>query len=240
MSAQTLNCPNCGAAAATDATRCQHCGSRLATVACPSCFGMMFLGAKFCSHCGARADRAEADGQSDHRCPRCRDLMKPVSVGNVTLLECPDCEGLWADRISLEQICADREKQAVVLGLPAPMADSASGAVEKVRYVPCPVCRKLMHRVNFARCSQVVVDVCSQHGTWFDRDELRRIVEFIRSGGVDAARAREIAALQAERRRADSAAIRAREGQPDPFRLTAEQRCTGLSAVASVLQTLFR
>ena len=47
------------------------------------------------------------------------------------------------------------------------------------------------NRINFAKCSGVIVDVCKGHGTWFDRDELTRIVEFIRGGGLDAARAKE-------------------------------------------------
>ena len=46
-----------------------------------------------------------------------------------------------------------------------------------------------MNRVNFARCSGVIVDICKQHGTWFDRDELSRIVEFIHGGGLNASRA---------------------------------------------------
>jgi Zn-finger nucleic acid-binding protein len=58
-----------------------------------------------------------------------------------------------------------------------------------------------MNRVNFARCSGVIVDVCKGHGTWFDRDELRRIVEFIRGGGLDASRAREKREIEEERQR---------------------------------------
>lgn len=57
-----------------------------------------------------------------------------------------------------------------------------------------------MNRINFARCSGVIVDICKGHGSWFDRDELTRIVEFIRAGGLDAARAREKTALEEERR----------------------------------------
>ena len=45
---------------------------------------------------------------------------------------------------------------------------------EKIRYIPCPICHELMNRVNFANFSGVIVDVCREHGTWFDRDELRR------------------------------------------------------------------
>ena len=49
--------------------------------------------------------------------------------------------------------------------------------------------------------SGVVVDVCKGHGTWFDRDELQQIIEFIRGGGLDVARAREKQDLEDERQR---------------------------------------
>ena len=58
-----------------------------------------------------------------------------------------------------------------------------------------------MNRINFARCSGVIVDICKGHGTWFDRDELSRIVQFIRAGGLEASRAKEKAELEEERRR---------------------------------------
>jgi Zn-finger nucleic acid-binding protein len=58
-----------------------------------------------------------------------------------------------------------------------------------------------MNRINFARCSGVIVDVCKGHGTWFDRDELSRIVEFIRQGGLEASRNKEKASIEEERRR---------------------------------------
>jgi hypothetical protein len=49
-----------------------------------------------------------------------------------------------------------------------------------------------MNRINFAHTSGVIVDVCTKHGTWFDADELRRVLEFITAGGLEAARAREL------------------------------------------------
>jgi len=230
----------CGASASTDSTRCDHCGARLATVACPSCFGMMFLGAKFCSHCGARADRTEAEPVSQ-RCPRCRLLMEGVTVGNAKLLECPRCEGIWADKLSLEQICADQEKQTVVLGLPSHLPESGSRGIEPVRYVPCPICKKLMNRVNFAKCSHVIVDVCSQHGTWFDKDELRRIVEFIRSGGLETARQKEIADLEEKRRRAKAEQIAdAWDTRSDRRDGRSEYWFDGISAVASAIGALLK
>ena len=35
------------------------------------------------------------------------------------------------------------------------------------------------------------------HGVWFDRDELRRVLEFVQSGGLEETRRREIEELKA-------------------------------------------
>jgi Zn-finger nucleic acid-binding protein len=129
--------------------------------------------------------------------------MKAIMIGSSNLRECPQCEGLWADVDTLQQICTQQEKQAAVLGIPAPAAEPA-GLEKSIRYIPCPVCHKLMNRVNFAGCSHVIVDVCKAHGTWFDKDELRRVVEFIRAGGLDKARAHQIAQMEEERRRLEA------------------------------------
>ncbi len=243
MPAETLNCPMCGAPASSEATRCEHCGARLATVACPSCFGLMFAGAKFCSHCGARADRTEVDSGTRQRCPRCRVNLEAVVVGSVNLKECPRCEGIWVEAAALDQICADREKQAAVLGVAGTVAEPDANAIENVRYVPCPVCGKLMNRVNFAHCSHVVVDVCKAHGTWFDKDELRRIVEFIRAGGLEMARAKEIAELEEQRRELAQAQLRAQTGagSPDLFSQPKYVEADlGISAAASLLKEFLR
>jgi len=199
MEAGTLNCPMCGAPQAPDATKCDHCGARLATVACPSCFGLIFEGAKFCSHCGAKVAQPEVAANSTCKCPHCHLVMSAVTVGASSLLECGRCEGLWVDNDTFQQICADREKQSAVLGMPGPVPVAESGVIEEVHYFPCPVCSKLMNRINFAHCSHVIVDVCTQHGTWFDKDELRKIIEFIRAGGLDKAREREISNLEQQR-----------------------------------------
>ena len=40
-----------------------------------------------------------------------------------------------------------------------------------------------MLRRNFRRSSGVILDVCVEHGTWLDADELEQITGFILSGG---------------------------------------------------------
>jgi Zn-finger nucleic acid-binding protein len=59
-----------------------------------------------------------------------------------------------------------------------------------------------MNRVNYARRSGVVLDVCKTHGMWFDQDELRRVLAFIAAGGLDRAREREIEDLKEAKRAA--------------------------------------
>ena len=239
--AKTLNCPMCGAPAASDATSCEHCGARLATVACPSCFGMIFQGAKFCSHCGAAVNRTELPAEKSELCPRCRINMQAVLIGQTHLRECSRCEGIWVDAASLQKICADREEQSAVLGMPGTVATPETVNLEKnIRYVPCPVCSKLMNRVNFGNCSHVVVDVCREHGTWFDRDELRRIVEFIRAGGLEKAREREMGELEERRQRLNAAQLtNARADANLAPRYGHGDWDLGISAAVSSLSSLF-
>lgn len=197
MEAATLRCPSCGALASPDDASCTYCHASLATVACARCFGMMFVGAKHCSHCGAAASAAPvADGKC-RDCPRCRSALQPSAVGTNVLGACGPCGGVWVDVATFEAICGDSERQAALLGAPP----GGPTPTVPVRYVPCPECGKIMNRVNFARISGVVVDVCKPHGIWFDRDELRRVVEFIRRGGLMEERARELEELREERRR---------------------------------------
>jgi Zn-finger nucleic acid-binding protein len=100
-----------------------------------------------------------------------------------------------------ERLCAERETQSAVMARPLSETRSGGSVAEKIRYLPCPECTKHMNRVNFARYSGVIMDVCKEHGTFFDRDELRRIVTFIRGGGLDRARDRERERLVEEQQR---------------------------------------
>ena len=128
--------------------------------------------------------------------------MISIKLGKSAMRECERCSGLWLEVAAFEALCADREHQSAVLGvastLPGHPVDPSADEI-KVVYVPCPQCGQLMSRINFARCSGVIVDVCRGHGTWFDRDELRQIVEFIRAGGLELSRQKEKRVIEFER-----------------------------------------
>jgi Zn-finger nucleic acid-binding protein len=66
-------------------------------------------------------------------------------------------------------------------------------------YVRCPVCATLMNRKQYATGAKVVIDVCRQHGVWFDGGELAVVLDFIAAGGLEDARRRD------QKRRADHA-----------------------------------
>jgi Zn-finger nucleic acid-binding protein len=202
MTAQTLHCVSCGAAVSSESPVCDHCGARLATISCPTCFGMMFQGTKFCPHCGTSAVQWHK-GEEEMACPACGVPMLRGTLGPNTLHECEKCFGIWLDTATFERLCREAEKQAAAL--PAVSLGQAYVTdLGPVRYRRCPVCGQLMNRVNFAHRSGVVVDVCPNHGTWFDRNELQRIILFIRSGGLDRSRDLEKAQLEEEIRRLET------------------------------------
>lgn len=198
----TLRCPNCGGDASPDQVRCSWCQGSLATVACPSCFATIFAGMKHCPWCGAEAALVEPIRQTTELCPHCQTPMTLIQLGASQLDECRSCGGVWVSRDSFERICQDREQQEAVLGRPiAEQAPSGSEVKPRRVYVPCPVCKQLMNRMNFAGCSGVIIDWCKQHGSWLDHSELPQIIAFIRGGGMRKARDREKAMLQDEARR---------------------------------------
>jgi Zn-finger nucleic acid-binding protein len=240
MNAETLNCPTCGAAVSSAATHCSFCDARLATVACPLCFAMMFVGSRHCARCGAKVERAENIEAAGRRCPRCRVEMEAIAVGSASLRECARCDGMWVDVESFERIISEREEHASVLGTASQVEKRRGESHEpnKVRYVPCPECDQLMNRVNFARCSGVVVDICKGHGTWFDRDELQQIVEFIRSGGLESARAREKRELEEERQLLRQEQLAANLHQPLMSASDGEDRRSGVVSAARELLKL--
>lgn len=153
------------------------------------------------------------------------------------MLECEKCMGLWVDPPTFERICADREQQSAVLGQASVQQPDLDA---KITYVPCPECAQLMNRVNFARCSGVIVDLCKRHGIWFDRDELSRIVEFIRSGGLERSRIKEKNELEEERRKLEQDRLASDISEihvgPDH---SADTKFLGIASAKDLLKLLF-
>jgi Zn-finger nucleic acid-binding protein len=163
-----------------------------------------------------------------------------MSIATVQLHECGQCLGLWLDVASFEILCANREQQAAVLGAASLMPYNPASEEPAVRYLPCPDCSKLMNRINFARCSGVIVDVCRGHGTWFDHAELSRIVEFISAGGLEASRTRERMAIEEERKRLQSdLAIKELGNSSAVVKILSAEKYHGIVSARGLLDFLF-
>ena len=106
-------------------------------------------------------------------CPRCRIPLTPGRARNVILHACGQCGGVW-----LDNTCASRMVQAYEADALA-MADQAAKAAPcptdtSMSGIPCAACDTPMQQ----RCvCGVDIDICSQHGTWFDPHELRKVAE---------------------------------------------------------------
>jgi Zn-finger nucleic acid-binding protein len=168
--------------------------------------------------------------------------MASVTIGAEAMRECERCGGLWLEVAAFEKICANKEEQSAVLGGASPVPQhhlELNSDPNKIRYVPCPQCGQLMNRINFARCSNVIVDVCKGHGTWFDRDELREIVEFVRGGGLDVSRQKERHELEFKREqlRAEQLAAASRGDSLSRY-YSDDDRVSGISASSGLLKFL--
>lgn len=112
-------------------------------------------------------------------CPACDSDLVRSSVADDALDECRSCHGIWLDIESFRRLATDPGRQAALLAkLQAHEGEIAGHA----RALPCPRCQRPMAPYDFASASSVHIDACRAHGVWFDRDELRRIFELIRSG----------------------------------------------------------
>ncbi len=212
-------CLKCGAAAQPHQHQCGYCGAALTYVACPQCFCQAPADARHCPGCGTslqgrpESDDLEASGGA---CPRCHPVevgLRRRELGGLPLSGCPGCGGVFIESSALDALMKDGDQQAqvfVALGPSAPEGRSSTAPrlPEPIKYLPCPSCKSLMSRYNFGRSSGVIIDRCKSHGTWFDATELERVLTFVRGGGLDVARRREIEELEdklkARRREAEN------------------------------------
>jgi Zn-finger nucleic acid-binding protein len=177
----------------------------LASQRCWRCFDLSFSGTSVCAGCGATLGLEGDMGPSDDRCPGCDgDVLHVIVVGDHKIRECPACAGVMVDHDTLERITHAREAEAGVRLLGGPR--KAELRIEPVRYRACPTCDTIMTRRNFGGSSGVIVDVCTDHGVWFDPDELTQVLDFVATGGLKQKRQRELdqAKQELSRRRSEA------------------------------------
>ncbi|HKP98076.1 MAG TPA: zf-TFIIB domain-containing protein [Fibrobacteria bacterium] len=166
--------------------RCQNCSAPLA--------GFKAL----CDYCGSANDvdrdlLMRNDGpprDSKYACPACGAAMKNLELGSgggekVTLDQCGSCFGLFFPFYKLEAALDDAARHGLLVDS-GRLQDLGGMALAETRvaYRKCPVCAKIMNRVNFGLRSGVITDQCHGHGVWLDAGEFKRLVEWKNSGGM--------------------------------------------------------
>ncbi len=126
--------------------------------------------------CGALVEvpKVQAFSVLPPPCPRCWQPLSPMQLAEGTLHRCAECAGVFAE--CRAEAAIQRRGEAALAGMSPPEAPPR--AVDLQGYARCPLCANLMNRVQFARRSGVLVDVCRDHGTWFDASELERVAAF--------------------------------------------------------------
>lgn len=121
-------------------------------------------------------------------CPRCHIPLQVIDLqvgGKFYIERCTSCLGLFFDPGELEALLDKTVTH--VYEIDSQRLNEIQQVKRRseypVRYIDCPVCKKLMHRVNFGSRSGVIADRCRDHGLWLDGGELRQILEWVKAGG---------------------------------------------------------
>jgi Zn-finger nucleic acid-binding protein len=174
----------------------------------------MFAGMQFCPSCGAKADHGVEDDAQTLPCPGCKADMRRVRVGSTPMYECSSCASTWLDTETFTAMCSNREERGAVAGILGGAKEPAPMLGGPIRYLPCPLCKKLMNRTNFGHRSGVIIDVCKGHGAWFEPHELRNVLLFVDTGGFERARAEDAKQRDDERRQLERAVTEAAASAP--------------------------
>ncbi|MEM1451067.1 MAG: zinc ribbon domain-containing protein [Planctomycetota bacterium] len=193
-----LSCGHCGGVISEGDTTCSYCNAALSaedrkeTTLCPICAARLPNDSQHCKACGVELRAAAVPPlPRDGKCPRCDGPLRVHLLEEAEVVECASesgCGGMWCSRETFERLQRTARKAASTGDSDAPEAPRVQmlGAPEgaKRQYVPCLTCGDLMQRRQFRhedRPAGIVLDVCKDHGVWFDRDELEAALAFVRS-----------------------------------------------------------
>jgi Zn-finger nucleic acid-binding protein len=122
----------------------------------------------------------------DHTRLESKPYEADIEVG-----ECPLCGGIWLERGELEAIEDSREHDysEELARMPDLGYRAYDLALQKRdRHLVCSKCDTEMETREYARCSQVMIDVCPQcHGVWLDKGELEDLEIFYERSRHEAA-----------------------------------------------------
>jgi len=213
---------------------------------CTSCSAPLPADSNSCSYCGTKNDvdfmsgiRYSVDQPLSERiCPHCEQPLQTVnlSVDTTFLIEhCNRCYGLFFDPGEIEALLDSTISKVFTINYRklANLTERRPHDHGDVRYLKCPVCQKIMNRVNFGFHSGVIIDQCISHGVWLDSGEITHLLEWKKSGGQ----------LLAQKKKAEAASRPLPSPTISPLRVLSRRPDTEkhelLSSVALAISKLF-
>jgi Zn-finger nucleic acid-binding protein len=149
-----------------------------------------------CSGCGYALGLEPIYGHSQYSCPSCPVELARFRAPAGSLYDCGRCGGQFVEHALLRELLERRE----IAGALFPRKPRKSNPLDQpVVYLKCPACRTLMNRNNFGGSSGIIVDVCTNHGLWFDAGELPQVLKFVEDGGLARAKRQKAEAAKAKR-----------------------------------------
>ncbi|MEA1891970.1 MAG: zf-TFIIB domain-containing protein [Campylobacterota bacterium] len=164
---------------------------------CSSCSAPLPKSGIICEYCGTRNDIDLRDVKKfvnlrpdqERWCPLCHTQMQTINVGEKLpfyIERCSTCYGIFFDINELESMIENSVKGSRNIDLiKLAKITEHPRHVDIVTYRKCPVCKKTMQRKNFMQRSGVITDLCVEHGIWLDSGELRHIMEWVKTGGME-------------------------------------------------------
>jgi Zn-finger nucleic acid-binding protein len=107
-------------------------------------------------------------------CPQCHTMLAEVDRETVVGYACNDCGGIWLDSETTTRVEATLDTRTIQVGEIASEL-SQNPAPPHEASPPCPLCLNPM-RTYVVPGTDVEVDACDAHGTWFDRGELQTLI----------------------------------------------------------------
>ena len=108
------------------------------------------------------------------RCPQCNEMLEIVDRATVVGYACPSCGGIWLDSATTSRVETTLDTQTIQVGEVA-ASISMNPTPPHQASPPCPLCSNPM-RSYVVLGTDVEVDACDEHGTWFDRGELQTLI----------------------------------------------------------------
>ena len=167
--AVALDCPKCGAPVLHDqpagAVACTFCGTQVTRPVAK-------VVERVVERVVVAGSTPGGTGKPEWKkawCPRCSLPLFRGEDGDVKMSGCGKCGGIWLDNHSCQALVQRPQQSTIDL---VERADARARVYAEAHDpVACVECGSTCARVRLDK-GGAVVDVCQDHGTWFDRYEL--------------------------------------------------------------------